>query len=377
MYLPNCNYLYQSKSKKLPKSLLVSIIITAVLLFSLVKVQELQIAADKYTSACSVSSCSRNPSSIVLYQKFCYSQLSNFYARYTYGNRQARGMKIAHFNKGSGYLISKKNEIENLVSGLHPHVFGISEANLMKNQDYEDVQISDYVLHKCPTLDNPNLEYSRIVVYTHKSLICKPRLDLMSEDCSSIWLQVGLPNQKQILICQFYREWQLMNQQDRSSQSVQAQLYRWGMFLSQWEKALDSGLEVLVLGDMNINHLDWSLPIGQQSSQTTKLRPLIEELFNRIFPHSVSQCVTVATRFMQGQQPTGLDHFYTNRPDKLSVVQTQFVGGSDHKIIFATRYSKVFKKNARYVQKRCYGAFDINGFSSRDSKIKMVGSLSM
>ena len=127
-----------------------------------------------------------------------------------------------------------------------------------------------------------------------------------------------------------------MNQQDRSSQSVLAQLYRWGMSLSQWENALGSGLEVLVLGDMNINHLDWPLPIGQQSSQTTKLRPLIEELFSRIFPHSVSQCVTVATRFMQGQQPTGLDHFYTNRPDKLSVVQTQFVGGSDHKI-FATR----------------------------------------
>ena len=121
---------------------------------------------------------------------------------------------------------------------------------------------------------------------------------------------------------------------------------------------------------MNINHLNWSLPIGQQSSQTTKVRPLIEELFNRIFPHSVSQCVTVATRFMQGQQPTGLDHFYTNSPDKLSVVQTQFVGGSDHKIIFATRYSKVFKKNARYVQKRCYGAFDINGFLVEIAKLR-------
>ena len=371
-YMPSNKYVYQSKSKSIqnvPKNILVSVLLTTILLISLVKNQEFQIAVDKYSSVCSVRLCLSISSPSCIQQISGHIELSNFYARYTYGNRQTRGMKIAHFNKGSGYLVSKKHEIENLVSGLHPHVLGISEANLMKNQDYDDVQISDYVLHKCPTIDNPELKYSRIVVYTHKSLVCKPRPDLMNENCSAIWLQVGLPNQKQIIIGQFYREWQLLGQQDRSSNSVQAQLNRWVLFLSQWENALNSGLEVLVLGDMNINHLDWYLPIGQQSSQTTRLRPLIDELFSRIFPHSVSQCVTVATRFMQGQQPTGLDHLYTNRPDKLSAVQTQFCGGSDHKMISATRYSKAFKKSARYIQKRCYGDFDMNGFLDEVAKI--------
>ena len=230
-----------------------------------------------------------------------------------------------------------------------------------KTQDLQDVQISDYKLHTCPTLNNPALGYSRIVVYTHKSLVCKLRPDLMSNECSSIWMQV---------VCQTYREWQLLHQPDQSSKSVEAQLNRWVTFLEQWEKALDTGLEVVVVGDMNINHQDWALPTNRQSSQTKKLKSLIEELFRRIFPHSVSQCVTVPTRFMRGQPQTGLDHFYTNRPDKLSQVQTQFCGGSDHKLIFATRHSKVIKKNARYVRKRCYKNFEPSVFLSELEHIK-------
>ena len=45
---------------------------------------------------------SLNP--VIVSQPSAYMELSNFYARYTNGNRQARGIKIAHFNKGSGHL---------------------------------------------------------------------------------------------------------------------------------------------------------------------------------------------------------------------------------------------------------------------------------
>ena len=125
------------------------------------------------------------------------------------GNRQARGIKIAHFNKGSDHLGNKKHEIENATARFHPHIFGISEANLFRNQDLQDLQIADYTLHTCPTSSNPDLAYSRIVVYTHKSIVCKLRV--MSNDCSSIWMHVGLPRHKQILVCQTYREWQLLH----------------------------------------------------------------------------------------------------------------------------------------------------------------------
>ena len=134
-------------------------------------------------------------------------------------------------------------EIRNIISGLHPHIIGISEANLHHNHDQNLVQIQDYTLHTCPTLGNPNLKTSRIVAYTHKSLVAKIRPDLMSSTYSSIWLGVGLPRHKRFLVCQTYREWQLLNQRDdTSSQSITMQMSRWTEFLDQWQRALSTGL---------------------------------------------------------------------------------------------------------------------------------------
>ena len=68
----------------------------------------------------------------------------NFIARYTYGNRQNRGIKIASWNKGGGYLENKMLEIENVVSGLHPHILGITESNFFSHHDRDNVQLQDY-----------------------------------------------------------------------------------------------------------------------------------------------------------------------------------------------------------------------------------------
>ena len=135
-------------------------------------------------------------------------------------------------------------ELRNIVGGLHPHVLGISEANLHQNHDQNLVQIEEYTLHTCLTMSNPDRKSSRIVTYTHKSLVAKLRPDLMSSTCSSIWLEVGLPRHKKFLVCQAYREWQLLHQgDDSSSQSVAMQMSRWSEFLDQWERALATGLE--------------------------------------------------------------------------------------------------------------------------------------
>ena len=53
---------------------------------------------------------------------------------------------------------------------------------------------------------------------------------------------------------------------------------------------------------------------------------------------------------------------YTNKPDKLSSIQTYFTGMSDHKLIKVSRYSKTMKTNPRYVRKRSYKNFDPNLF---------------
>lgn len=121
-----------------------------------------------------------------------------------------QGIKIGHWSKGPSHLENKMGEIENLISTHRPHLLGISEANLHHHHDLQNVQVDDYDLITCPTITNPILKTSRIVVCKHKSLIGKVRSDLMSDDFSSIWMEVGLPNKKKILVCQIYREHQYL-----------------------------------------------------------------------------------------------------------------------------------------------------------------------
>ena len=61
-----------------------------------------------------------------------FTMVTNHYSKYTNGNRRGQGIKISAWNKGGGFLQNKMPEIKNLVNGLHPHVLGISEANLHK-----------------------------------------------------------------------------------------------------------------------------------------------------------------------------------------------------------------------------------------------------
>ena len=107
------------------------------------------------------------------------------------------------------------------------------------------------------------------------------------------------------------------------------------MFLDQWERALLEDKEV-----------------------------------SKIVPHGVSQMVTVPTRMWAGQAESGLDHLYTNQTEKRSEEYAEYTGGSDHKLIKVTRYSKSIQKRSRYVRKRCFKEFSEQDFCQQ------VGDLS-
>ena len=243
------------------------------------------------------------------------------------GNRRGNGIKILHWNKGPAHLVNKHHDIEAVISEHTPQVLGLSEANLHSRHDLMDVQHDDYDLHVSSTIDNPLLKVARVVVYTHQSLKVVRRHDLEDDTVSSVWLECGLPRQKKILICHAYREWQYLNQDNAASGTLAAQKERWSALLSQWELAISEDKEVMVMMDANIDFLRWNDPNPHPNSSIARTRPLAEELFSRIFPHGVSQLVTVPTRSWPGQPDTGIDHVYTNKPDKLSDVQVKYQGG--------------------------------------------------
>ena len=172
----------------------------------------------------------------------------NFVAKITHGNRRSNGIKLCQWNAGGGYLSSKQPELLNIVADYKPHVLGITESCFKMGHDLQDVQIQDYKLFFANTLNNPNLGISRASVYVHKDLNVKVKNDLMNDQFSSVWLELGKSRQRKILVCIAYREWQHLNQPDNSSRSIPAQLERWSSFLDQWEMAISTGVEICILG---------------------------------------------------------------------------------------------------------------------------------
>ena len=102
---------------------------------------------------------------------YIFTMVSNFESRSVNGNRSSKGIKIAHWNKGNSHLVNKMAEIKNIIGTHHPHILGVSEANLLDKHDQSLVAIPDFNLHVCPTISNPSLGNSRVVVYTHKDIV--------------------------------------------------------------------------------------------------------------------------------------------------------------------------------------------------------------
>ena len=57
-----------------------------------------------------------------------------------------------HWNKGSSFLLNKRDDIENIIENYRPQVLGLSEANLRNQDNLADVQLQDYNLHTCQLL---------------------------------------------------------------------------------------------------------------------------------------------------------------------------------------------------------------------------------
>jgi aminoglycoside phosphotransferase (APT) family kinase protein len=99
--------------------------------------------------------------------------------------------------------------------------------------------------------------------------VAKVREDLMSDSFSSIWLEVGFPGRTRFLVCNIYRDWQYLGQDDHSSLDISEQLARWIIFMEQWERALDTGRECIVMGDFNLDFLSFHRTDPSTSSQPT------------------------------------------------------------------------------------------------------------
>ena len=121
---------------------------------------------------------------------------------------------------------------------------------------------------------------------------------------------------------------------------------------------------------MNLDFLKWQ-KINETNSHAYKLKELSQLVFDRIYPHGVVQCVTKPTHFWPGREPSGLDHIYTNHPEKLSQPLVVSNGGSDHDMLMCTRFTKQIISRPRIVSKRSYRNFDASLFINEVRNLPM------
>ena len=119
--------------------------------------------------------------------------------------------------------------------------------------------------------------------------------------------------------------------------------------------------------DANLDSLTWTKDSNQlpPHHSSVRLRSLAEDLFSQILPHGVSMLVMEPTRAENGVDSSCLDHIYSNKPEKLSQVQTFWTGMSDHKLLKIKRFSKSIKNRVRYTRKRVFKNFNEEEFKKQ------------
>ena len=205
---------------------------------------------------------------------------------------------------------------------------------------------------------------ARVVVYVRSSLQYQQVHELEEDVVQSVWLKGGFKNSKQVYYCHAYRE-----HSSSLGGSLRSQRQYLARFLNQWEEGLNhSGPaepnEVHVVGDMNIDVLE-----GKWLRPDYHLVSLSQQLQSICNANNFSQLVTEPTRSQFNSirgttEISCIDHVYTNYKYRCSKVNVEAFGGSDHDLLFYTRFSKDPPAPAKTIRKRTYKKFNTDNFLS-------------
>jgi hypothetical protein len=268
-----------------------------------------------------------------------YRTISNKHQAITNGNIIGTNtLKLVQWNKGRKKLNTYIDSLEVLIAAEKPDILCVSESMLGIDDDPEDVRIDGYDCEHASTGDEVGL--SRNCIYICKTLVYVRRNDLEESPISTVWIELTIPGESNILIMGGYRQFQLPNQITKISLSYSHQAARWAKYLKQWDTALKEQKEVIVCADDNIDSTHWS------SNLNTAVNPITtKNLYLMLRDMILSQGVEVMNheptrKISEHVKGTIIDHIYSNQPEKIKKVFTKSHGGSDHRIVGVLWQSK-------------------------------------
>ena len=230
---------------------------------------------------------------------------------------------------------NKKPELDQIISSVKPDIILGTETWLSPDiSSYEYVPESDYTVYRRDRPANSKHQsHGGVLIAISKSILSEEVVELQS-NCENVWAEVNLANARKLIIGCYYRP---PSDTGESLDQLRASLSRINMCAKS---------SVLLGGDFNLGHIDWSVPYvlpgKPDSAQHHQLINIINDL-------SLEQIVDKPTR---GERT--LDLILTNTPSLFNGIKTlPPVGNADHDIVFTECETslKRIKKQSRTIFK--------------------------
>ena len=244
-------------------------------------------------------------------------------------------LKIVQLNKGDAKLYNRTDQINQIINEHKPHIFILNELNSETDDSISRQSFPNY------KLEVYNLEVvdqrARTGILIHEKIHYNRRCDLETQGTLTVWIQLSYPGCKPVLIQAIYRQFQRLGVID--SDSIKSQKTRWDKVLEKWERAITEELEIITLGDLNLNMLRWETPISQKTSYERAQTPMVEALVDRILQKGFKIFNSQPTRTKDNHEskPACLDLIITNRTEKVINYQSGLSSFSDHTLQIVNR----------------------------------------
>ena len=137
--------------------------------------------------------------------------------------------------------MKKLPEIEKVIRENNVQVAFIAEVD--GDEHLVDVNIRDYETVIAKPKEGGKV---RIMAFVNKNVDFNVRLDLMSKELSTIWIEINRARQKNILCCGIYREW--TGEQPEEMKKI----------CSQVKTATNEKKPMVVMGDINLDADKWN-----------------------------------------------------------------------------------------------------------------------
>ena len=156
----------------------------------------------------------------------------------------SKGLHVTNLNVR--HLLSKLDELRLiLASKTGPDILGLCETFLDSDVPDNLISVADYALLPKDRGCTINKTGGGIVLYFRSSLNCNRKKEIEISNIETLWSEITFPNSKPFLLCTIYRP------PNVSCDWID-------LFEAELSIAQATGLEIILMGDFNINFLNCS-----------------------------------------------------------------------------------------------------------------------